>query len=151
MSNIKVTRFASNPDATLSIITVDGVFVCFGLEDEYRVVKVKGETRIPAGTYKIGLRKEGGFHSKYAAKFPSFHKGMLQVLNVPGFEYILIHIGNDDGDTEGCLLVGCDAMTQSGMTIQASGVAYEKLYKKVITAAEKGELSITYVDLDRTA
>jgi len=41
---------------------VDGQFVCFGLEDEYREDKVAGETRIPSGTYQVALRKEGGFH-----------------------------------------------------------------------------------------
>ena len=34
------------------------------------------------------------------------HKGMLWVRDVPGFEYILIHTGNTDEHTSGCLIVG---------------------------------------------
>lgn len=33
---ITVDRFNSDSDATLSKVSVDGRFVCFGLEDEYR-------------------------------------------------------------------------------------------------------------------
>ena len=63
---------------------------------------------MPAGTYKIELRKEGGggFHNKYKKKYGSLHKGMLHVTNVPNFEYILIHTGNSDEHTAGCLLLG---------------------------------------------
>ena len=45
-----------------------------------------GETRIPKGIYKIGLRTVGGHHIKYSSKFPSIHKGMLQVLDVANFQ-----------------------------------------------------------------
>ena len=51
---ITVDRFKSDDDATLSKVDIDGQFVCFGLEDEYREDKVANETRIPAGRYRIG-------------------------------------------------------------------------------------------------
>ena len=57
----EVQRFSSQSDSTLGILfdVTDGrKFLCFTLEDEAREVKVKGETRIPAGTYKLKLRKE---------------------------------------------------------------------------------------------
>ena len=54
---ILVDRFVSDDDSTISRVNVDGQFVCFGLEDEYRADKVPGETRIPAGTYRVTLRK----------------------------------------------------------------------------------------------
>ena len=56
---ITVERFTSDAETTLSTVFVDGKFACFGLEDEYRTEKVAGETRIPAGTYKVGLRNVG--------------------------------------------------------------------------------------------
>lgn len=144
-----VNRFASDDDSTISLISVDDVFECFGLEDEYRAYKKIGETRIPAGRYKVGVRIIGGFHGKYGGKFPDFHKGMLQVMNVPGFDYILIHIGNTDDDTAGCLLTGTGCYSQKGnMSVQASTVAYKKLYKKIIAAALHDELWIEYIDND---
>ena len=103
---ITVNRIYSTEDATLSLVGVDGQFFCFGLEDEYREEKVPKETRIPAGTYPVRLRTEGGLHGRYRRRFSDIHQGMLHVQDVPGFEYILIHVGNTDEDTAGCLLVG---------------------------------------------
>lgn len=143
-----VDRFTSNNHSTISIVCVDGMFTCFGLEDEYRAHKIPGVTRIPAGRYKVGLREEGGFHARYEKKFPEIHKGMLQVLDVPGFEYILIHVGNTHGDTAGCLLVGAGANTLNEMAVQSSTIAYADLYSRVIDAAKLGELEIEYVDND---
>ena len=146
---ITVSRFKSDSDTTIGMLLIDGVFECFTLEDEPRPFKVSGETRIPAGTYKVGVRAVGGFHGRYGLKFPRSHKGMLEVENVRGFEHILIHIGNYDSDTAGCLLVGAGCQTtDDDMTIQSSRVAYEKLYKKVIANAITGNLEIQYIDDD---
>lgn len=144
--NLLVQRYKSTPNATLGRLLIDGVFECFTLEDEFRAVKVKGETRIPAGTYKLALRTEGTTHFQYAKRFPEFHKGMLHVLNVPGFQWILIHIGNTEKDTEGCLLVGADR-DEEKMTIGRSTVAYRKMYPKVVSALMAGDVFIEYRDL----
>ena len=147
---ITVERFSDSGDATLSLVRVNGEFICFGLEDEYRAEKVAGETRIPAGKYKVGIRDEGGFHNRYSNddRFKNFHEGMLQVLDVPNFEYILIHVGNTEEHTAGCLLVGMGA--DSGlMRVQASAVAYEQLYKDVIDEAKLGHLEIEYINMER--
>lgn len=144
---ITVLRVKSNDDATLSMVSIDDEFQCFGLEDEYREEKVAAETRIPAGTYDVQVRAVGGFHNRYKNKFP-FHQGMLHVTGVPGFEYILIHIGNTDADTAGCLLIGEGAYSGDSLSIQASTSAYRKFYSKVITAAKSRDLKITYIDGD---
>jgi len=111
----------------------------------YREQKIKGETRIPNGTYKVELREVGGFHNKYLAKYgDTFHKGMLWVKDVPNFEYILIHVGNTDDNTEGCLLVGSTADKDKSF-IGASGNAYKDFYPKVVAAFENNEeVTITY-------
>ena len=147
---ITVKILKETNDATLSAIYLDDEFQCFGLEDEQRDVKVAGETRIPRGLYNIGVRDVGGFHNRYTKKFEGhgdFHKGMLQVLNVPNFEYILIHIGNTDENTAGCLLVGVGADSDN-MTISKSKVAYIEFYEKVIDEAINGNVTIEYIDSD---
>ena len=145
---IKVTRFKSTDDATLSIVTIDRKFECFGLEDEYRETKKAAETRIPDGLYDVRLKPFGGFHRKYKERF-DFHDGMLHVQNVPGFTDILIHIGNTEKDTAGCLLVGRNANTNGALTITSSKLAYTSFYQKVVKAAANGTLKIRYVDEDR--
>ena len=126
-------------------------FLAYTLEDEYRSEKVFGETRIPDGKYKLGLRKVGGYHAKYSKRFPHIHIGMLHVLNVPGFEYILIHCGNTDEHTAGCLLVG-DSQENNQITkdgfIGRSTQAYRRIYPKIAEAIECGEqVTITYKSL----
>lgn len=152
---LEVQRFSSVSNSTLGIlldITKEPKFLCYTLEDEFREIKVSGETRIPSGTYNITLRTEGGFDQRYTDKFGSdFNKGMLWVRDVPGFEYILIHIGNDAEDTEGCLLVG-DSQTQNitrNGFIGSSTDAYKRIYPPIANAIENGEnVTITYIDND---
>lgn len=138
--DLYLQRNIHSSDYTIGEIRIGGKFECYTLEDEFRDVKVKGETRIQKGTYVIKLRKEGGFHQRYLKRFgKDFHKGMLHVTNVPGFEYILIHIGNTEKDTAGCVLVGATRDIVKG-TIGGSEVAYRRLYPKVVKALQAGEL-----------
>ena len=153
---LEVLRFSSQKDSTNGIlfdVTEGREFLCYTLEDEYRDEKIKGETRIPAGTYKITLRTVGGFHGRYEKKYGEMHKGMLWVRDVPNFEYILIHTGNTDEHTAGCLLVG-DTQQQnitkskSGF-IGASVDAYKRIYPSIASAIERGDdVEISYVDFD---
>ena len=142
---LTVDRYNTNSTHTDGLLFIDDKFECFTLEDTYREQKVKGETRIPNGTYKVELREVGGFHNKYLAKYgDTFHKGMLWVKDVPNFEYILIHVGNTQKNTEGCLLVGSTADKDKSF-IGASGNAYKDFYPKVIAAFENNEeVTITY-------
>ena len=147
---LKVYRFSSQSQTTLGALHINGEFECYTLEDQHQDMKVRGETRIPKGKYKIALRTVGGFHAKYSKKFPDMHKEMLQVMNVPNFEYILIHIGNDEDDTMGCLLVGlhCNNNKIDKGQISSSTTAYKTMYTKVLKALESGEnVNIEYIDL----
>jgi len=142
---LDVLRYNSKNDYTDGLLMIDNSFECFTIEDEARTVKVKGKTRIPDGRYKLELRTVGGFHNRYLKKFgSSFHKGMLWVKNVPGFEYILIHIGNSDDDTAGCLLTGRTADAYKGF-IGGSTTAYKKMYEKAVNELIAGnEVYINY-------
>lgn len=154
---LEVYRYSSQSDSTLGILSdISSIekkeFLAYTIEDEKRDVKVKHETRIPPETYKVTLRTVGGFNSRYLEKYgPEFHKGMLWIRDVPNFEYILIHCGNTDDHTSGCLLVG-DSSTQniskSGF-IGNSGDAYKRIYPKLANhLLNGGHINITYVDAD---
>lgn len=139
--NIKLVRYSANKESTLGLFFIDGEFQCYTLEDEYRTQKVMHETRIPEGTYKITLAKFGGHHERYSVKFPEFHKGMLLLENVPGFTGILIHIGNKDDDTSGCILVGMTVNNNKisdGVLMDSTG-AYKLIYPRIASAIERKE------------
>lgn len=149
---LEVLRYSGQSDSTFGLLFINFKFQCYTLEDEHREVKVKHETRIPDGTYKIGVRKEGVFHTKYSTheKIKSIHEGMLQVLDVPNFDFILIHCGNTDEDTSGCLLLGNTVNNNrvSEAFLGDSVTAYMDAYKKIIEAIKKHEpVTITYKTL----
>ena len=154
--NLEVLRFSSQKDSTNGILfDITGGerrFLCYTLEDEHRDSKIMSETRVPAGTYDIVLRKVGGFHSRYTKKYGEMHKGMLWVWDVPGFEYILIHTGNTDEHTAGCLLLGDSQQANFGDSdgfIGSSVEAYKRVYPKIAKAIESGEkVQITYTNFD---
>lgn len=136
--NITVKRYKHEKDFTIGKLFIDGQFEAYTLEDEKRDVKVMHETRIPEGRYKIELRTEGTHHAKYLDRFPGMHKGMLHVTNVPNFQWILIHCGNHEGHTSGCLLVGLNVDEAKGY-LSNSEMAYKRVYPKVLAALEAGK------------
>jgi hypothetical protein len=150
---LEVIRFNKGEDSTNGIlfdVTNERKFLCYTLEDESRKEKVYGETCIPEGKYRINFRAEGGYHAKYSKRFADIHMGMLEVCDVPNFKYILIHCGNTDEDTAGCLLVGD---TQENNNIKKNGfigrstAAYTRIYPDIADALSRGEeVSIEYRD-----
>jgi Family of unknown function (DUF5675) len=141
-------RFSSGTDSTLGLMFLDAPpkaaqFVCYVLEDQFNEPKIPGETRIPEGRYEIKLRTEGGMHDRYGARYP-WHKGMLWLQDVPDFEWIYIHVGNKDDDSDGCLLVGDSQVgniTERGQ-VTASVAAYTRLYDMIVTALETEQVFI---------
>ncbi len=136
---LHLTRFKTGPMSTIGALEVDGAFVCFTCEDRRQEKKVNGETRIPAGRYAITLRKNSPMARRYAKNYAN-HVGMLWLQNVPGFSYVYIHVGNDDRDTSGCILIGMDAyQTSRGGRVGRSRIAYQTIYPLVASAIERGE------------
>lgn len=154
---LELYRYSSEKDSTLGLLflvddeTNKKDFLCFTLEDEKREVKVYGETRIPEGTYQIKYRKEGGYHNKYSKRFPNIHRGMLHVTDVPNFEYILIHCGNDTSHTHGCLLVG-DVISQNTNKepfLGQSSNCYKRIYPIIADILESQKhLSIKIINFE---
>ena len=146
---IRLNRIWQSAKATGGQLSIDGGGkICETLEDAHHSPKIPGETRIPRGTYPVKLRTVGGFHARYLKRFGDpFHRGMLWIRDVPGFEYILVHCGNTIADTDGCVLVG---MERDGDELRQSEVAYRKFYPVVRDAIVRGE-TVSIVVVDRTA
>ena len=140
---LQLSRFSSDSDSTLGLlhnITGEPKFMCYTLEDEERSQKVWGETRIDEGRYKLKIRQYGGFHERYKHRYNAFHKGMIEICDVPKFTNVLFHCGNNDDDTAGCILLGDSQrqnITRSGF-IGSSSDAYERVYKFIIQAMHNG-------------
>ena len=139
---LSLYRIRGSEESTIGLLYIDSFFSCFTLEDQFREIKVKGETRIPAGTYRMTLKKEGGKHEQYKLKYPDIHKGMLWIMDVPNFNYILIHIGNNDSDSDGCILIGDSVkqnITDNGMLAEST-ICYKRVYPIVANELEKGNI-----------
>lgn len=114
---IAIKRLHKTENSTIGELTIDGKFECYTLEDKERDVKIKGETAIPTGTYKVIINESNRF------------KRLLPLLiNVPNFEGVRIHSGNSNHDTEGCILVG---MNRSVDYITKSRKAFDSLFAKM--------------------
>lgn len=140
---------------TISNLYVDGVWFSNVIEDRDRGLtktmplsviksrKVKGETAIPSGTYAITMRvKSPKFSAWNYKKSYGFCDGYVpRLLGVPGFDGILIHIGNTAANSEGCLCVGIN--DRKGM-VTKSTETFRKLWYKLKEADDRGEsISIT--------
>ena len=107
--NLTINRFAKAKGYTGGKLFIEGKFFGFTIEDEDRglkqsmpldeIKKLKkyGITAIPSGTYEVAFT--------YSNRFKRY---MMQILNVPGFEGIRIHVANTAKDVEGCVGVAYD-------------------------------------------
>lgn len=142
---LQLLRLRDNGESTIGTLHVNGEFECFTLEDTHNEPKIFGRTRIPSGKYEIKLRNEGGLTGKYAKRF-EFHQGMLWLQNVDNFEWVYIHVGNNEEDTDGCILVGRSCTASEHQNIGGSVLAYTGLYEKVIDAIiRKEEVTIEVI------
>lgn len=114
---LTLKRIALKPTYTIGKLYIDNHYFCDTLEDKVRDLnkdgdlndvgegKVAGQTAIPYGTYKVTMDVQSPKFSQRASY--AWCKGYLpRLLNVPHFEGIMIHAGNDATHTAGCILVG---------------------------------------------
>ena len=147
--NYRVLRINSQMDFTIGVLFVIGKTyvrkLCYSLEDEFRIEKVSGETRIPAGTYELKLRTEGSLNERYKTRFNDIHEGMIWLQDVPNFKWIYIHCGNDDDDTDGCILVGSYQRLDKVLN---SRDAYRRIYSGIVDSIKKGPTYLEVIDYD---
>lgn len=134
---LQLKRVAPRETYTIGRLYIDGEYLCDTLEDRVRPrgVKVYAETAIPAGTYRVTMKV---YSRKFGAR-PAYAwcRGRLpRLVDVPLFEGILIHAGNTERHTAGCILVGRNTivgrLTESMETLK-------KLWKRLDDADKRGE------------
>jgi len=135
MNRLTQIRFSESKEDTLGLLFWGGRFKCFTLEDEFRAVKVMGETRIPEGEYQLQLRKAGRLHKIFSDRWSWHDKGMIWLRRVPNFKWIYFHPGVNSGHTEGCILVGDQPVTNTinpgGDNLFQSRSAYARIYPAI--------------------
>lgn len=138
--NIRIDRIAKKSTYTIGKLYLNGVYFCDTLEDtdrgltqgmplqKIKDLKIKGATAIPKGKYKVTMNVVSPKFSKRATY--QFCQGKLpRLINVDGYEGVLIHIGNTAKDTEGCILVGQNKVV--GQVINST-VTFKKLYTEML-------------------
>ena len=147
---ITLEEIATAPNSTRSQMFVGGHPFCDAIEDGYRDPKIPGETRIPGGRYEVVMRTHGRFFLEYHRRFG--HEFALEIKDVPGFSDVLIHIGNSNKDTRGCLLVCYESGVEDLRKVilkepkarpdfigARSTEAYKALHDQIRLAFERGE------------
>jgi hypothetical protein len=104
---LSLKRIAKKPNYTVGKLYIDGEYFCDTLEDQDRGLsvemplaeitkaKVMHKTAIPTGTYPVVVTNS-----------PSKKRLLPRLQNVPAFDGILIHRGNTENDSSGCILLG---------------------------------------------
>lgn len=146
---IRLKRIAKRQGYTIGKMYLDGQYFCDTLEDADRGLrsdmplekisrlKVYGQTAIPTGRYAVTLDvvspkfKARSWARPYGGKVP-------RLLNVPGFDGVLCHPGNDASDTSGCILVGRNTVVGK---VTDSTATFHSLMKKLLAA--KGDIWLT--------
>ena len=154
MENLELVlkRIAAKDDYTIGRLYVNGKRFCDTLEntdrgldqsmslEEIQKNKIYGKTAIPTGTYTITMKRKSPKFAKIDYYRELCGGYMPRLLRVPGFEGILIHRGNREDATEGCLLVG-DNTSKGGLS--NSKGQWEKLMKNYLLPAKENGTSIT--------
>lgn len=124
------------------------LFLCDTIEDKDRnldqsmteaniaKIKIKHQTAIPTGTYKIIMNVVSGTFVK-KQKYKDFCGGKLPRFQyVKGFSGILMHAGIDQDSSSGCIILGENKKV--GKVIN-SWETFKRVYKLLKAAADIGE------------
>ena len=149
---LDLVRIYNCPTYSIGKLYVDGVWLCDTVEDydrgldqstplsEIKKIKVYRMTAIPTGTYKVTMNVQSPKMSKMEY-YKNFCNGYLpRLLDVPGFDGILIHCGSSANSSAGCLIVGYNTIKGK---VTNSRKAWEKLMKRHLLPAKKRGEDIT--------
>lgn len=146
---VLVDRKYKKDTYTISNVYVDGKWFCNVIEDKDRGLKqtdplstikakkVYAETAIPSGKYRITLDVVSPKFSANSYYYKVCKGRMPRLLNVPGYEGILIHCGTSALDSAGCLICGLNTVKGK---VTSSRVYFERLYKLLDAANKRHEI-----------
>lgn len=139
---------------TIGKLYIDGAYFCDTIEDkdrglkstmsiaEIKKIKKPSITAIPTGTYTVTMNVISPKYSKVDWYVKNCNGArMPRLLNVNGYDGVLIHTGNSAQDSDGCILVGKNDVVGK---VTKSKEYFIQLYSKLSQANKKGEsISIT--------
>jgi len=135
------------PLYTIGRLFIAFSFFCNTLEDTVRKLKdlnndgdfddpeegkIYGDTAIPEGNYRITL--------EYS---PTFKRVLPYLHDVPGFSGVMIHSGNSQADTKGCILVGENKIKGRVINSRAWELALTEKIREAINKEEEVTISIS--------
>ena len=135
---LTLNRIYRGPSYTIGKLYIDNEYFCDTLEDvdrgltdvmslaEILRIKKPSETAIPSGTYKITLDIVSPRFSTKTFYQQVCNGKLPRLLNVKGFDGVLIHSGNTERDSSGCILVGQNKVKGKVINSQET---FKKLYK----------------------
>ena len=144
---LELRRIARRDTYTIGRLYIDGKYFCDTCEDKDRGLrqdlpvsvnqarKVRGQTAIPTGRYRVTLGVKSPKYSK-KKQYAACNGYVPRLINVPAFDGILIHIGNTAADSEGCILVGRNKKV--GMVLESTNTFWQ-LYDRLQQADGRGE------------
>lgn len=145
---LKVFRKAKMPEYTIGKLYIDEKYFSDVLEDtdrgltqdmpleEIKAKKIYGKTAIPTGTYEIDMNtvspkfKDRSWAKPFGGKLP-------RLVNVPGYEGVLIHPLNQASESLGCIGVGKNSI--KGMITDSSRTFMSLMSKHLLPAKLRGE------------
>ncbi len=124
---LQLIRSIFTEQSTIGLISVNGVFECYSLENPPAPTAILGpeHVAIPYGKYRVDIR--------WSNRFKRMVPGLI---DVPGRTDIEIHIGNAVKDTHGCILVGRERLNNF---VGHSLEAFEGLFAKLRGATDRSE------------
>jgi len=133
MNIIEILRVEESEQGTISIIRVNKVVLGVTLEPS-DMLNLQNISSIPTGQYVVKPYS--------SAKYPNVY----QVMDVPGRSKILMHKGNTDDHTQGCIILGAKTGYLRGdkeeRAVLNSGDTFRKL-RAILGKKEEAHLTIT--------
>ena len=153
--NIKLVRIYTCDKYTIGKLYINEAYFCDTIEDsdrgltksmsddEIKKIKIYGQTAIPIGKYDVTLKEKSPKFSNFTKyKWAKICDGYIpRLLNVPGFEGILIHVANKAEDILGCIGVGENKV--KGQVINSTVT-----FNKLIPLLQEADKNNEHIDIE---